>query len=321
MRKRWRWTIRWASVAIPLLVLPLIALQVDRASLLRMLTNLDYGWVAAGVAAGIAYQGFRTARFAPLLRVPVSIALFATLCLHGAMRKILPAWIGEGVGIWLFRSRHAVHPGAGSASLLLGRTLDLGLVFVVVLVLLAAGTHPAGLPGILIWGLFGVVAVAVVGLALIPVFDARFSPRWMGKTGWRGFLGRFLAEMAGSVSAARTCRIFLPTAISTLLMWLAMYFRHYAFVHALGFPLSPTDVAWMQLVVVPIQLLPIRGVADLGTHEAGWYAAASLVGLAAGDAALVALGTHMLAFLAAGTYFIAALGIIGFERWSRADDK
>lgn len=315
MSNHWHLAIRWVSVAIPLLVLPLIALQVDRASLFRMLNSLDYGWVAAGVAAGIVYQGFRTARFAPLLQLPVSRSLFGTLCLHGALRKILPAWIGEGAGVWLFRRRHAVHPGAGSASLLLGRTMDLGLVLVVVLALLVGGIHPAGLRGILIWGLIAIVAVAVVGLTLIPVLDARFSTRSLAGTGWRGLLRRFLAEMAESVSAARQRRILLPTAISTLFMWLAMYFRHYAFIRALGFSLPMTDVAWMQLVVVPIQLLPIRGFADLGTHEAGWYAAGSLVGLGASDAALVALGTHLLAFLGAATFLVAGLSVIAVEHW------
>lgn len=298
-------------------LLPIIASQVDADTVDRTLDRLSPTWAVAGILAGLLYQALRAFRFALLIRRRWTSGLVATICLQGTARKLLPAWLGEGAVVWLFHNRHGVHPGAGGASLLVARGMDLGIVGLALVALLASGAAPQALPtglGAAVLVLCALVLLALVGLT---VLDARLVRGH--DTGTRRMLRRLLSEAAMAARHARPARVFYPVASCTVLMWGAMYLQHYAFLNALGFSLDPAEVLWMQVLVVPVQLLPVRGFADLGTHEAAWFAAATIVGLTSSAAAVVAIGTHILAFAAAGGYLLFALALMAIE--ARSGDQ
>ncbi len=306
------------AFGLPVIVLPIVAWQLDAATVERTVERLSLAWACGGILAGLLYQTLRALRFALLIERRWTMGLIATICLQGTARKLLPAWLGEGAVVWLFHRRHDVTPGSGGTSLLVARAMDLAIVGVAVIVLVAAGAAPDSLPagvgaGVLL--LSGVVVLALVGLALL---DARLVHRT--SPGWRRSLRDLLRQAAAAVKHARTLHVLRPAAIATVMMWAAMYVQHYAFLSALGFSIDPVQVLWMQLLVVPVQLLPIRGFADLGTHEAAWFAAASIVGLASSAAAVVAIGTHLLAFVAAVIYLLFALALMAIERGCGRDN-
>jgi hypothetical protein len=309
--RKWGWV---TAIGLPLVILPLLLVQMEAQALVSTLDRLVYGWVMAGIGCGLIYQLCRGTRFGGLLGLPCSWSLFATMCIHSVARKLLPLSLGEAIGVWLFRRRHTVTAGAGGASIVLARILDLTIVMAVAAALIGAGETPARIPHWAGWALGG--ALVTIGAAIGALVRAE---HWLPAdplSGWSvvAVARRSWSEAAATVRHAMAHRILVPAIVASVLMWAAMYAQQYAFVHALRFDLSAIDVLWVQIVIVALRLLPVQGVADLGTHEAAWFAAASLAGLGASGAAALAIGTHMLVFLALTAYLVIGLVIVGCER-------
>jgi uncharacterized membrane protein YbhN (UPF0104 family) len=303
-----------AALVLPLLVLPWLLAQLDARALARTFDQLGYGWVLAGVGCGLVYQLFRALRFGRLMRVTGSRALVATLCLHGVVRNLLPAWLGEAAGVWLFRRRHGVGSGSGGASIVLARTIDLAIVMATGSALVLLGQLPDGVPDRAAWGLVGALLAAVTGLLLVVLAE-----RWLPAGGEQrasaiAAAQRLLAESSSTLRHAMAHRVLVPATAASALMWAAMYGQHYAFVRALPFDLSAIDVLWIQILIIPIRLLPLHGVADLGSHEAAWFAGATIAGLGASAAAALAVATHVLVFVALAGYAAVAGLIMYAER-------
>ncbi len=53
----------------------------------------------------------------------------------------------------------------------------------------------------------------------------------------------------------------------------------------------------VSIIMVPMTLLPFQGVANLGTHEAGWIIALSLFGQPQETALTIAVGSHLIMLL------------------------
>jgi len=267
-----------------------------------------------GCTASVAYQGVRALRFGYLLGIGWSLRLTATMCFHGVARKLLPVWIGEGMGVWLFQSRHGVQYGAGTGSLVLARSVDLTIATAAVLTSLAAGYVPAAVPDWLGWALVAIIAATACGVTALLMAGRIPRVRQHGRLRLLERSVEFLRQSARAVRFGLTHRVLLPTLAASALMWLAMYVQHYSFVWALGYRLDWAAVLWIQLLLMPIQLLPVRGFADAGTHEAAWIIGAVAVGVGSVEAVELAFGTHLLALLAGGVQLMTGALIGAVDR-------
>jgi len=301
-----------AAVTIALL-LPALA-YLDGPAFLERLQRIGWVWLAIGCGAGVAYQGVRALRFGYLLDIGWSLRLTATMCFHGVARKLLPVWIGEGFGVWLFQRRHGVQYGAGTGSLVLARSVDLTIATGVLLTLLVAGYVPAAAPEWLGWALVAIIAAMACGVTALLIAGRIPRVRQHGRLRLLERTVEFLHQSAHAVRFGLAHRVLLPTFAASTLMWLAMYVQHYSFVWALGYRLDWTDVLWIQLLLMPIQLLPVRGFADAGTHETAWIIGALAVGVGAGKAVELAIGTHLLVLLAGGVQLSTGVLIGAVER-------
>jgi len=305
------------SAAITFVLLLPALVYLDGPAFLERLRRIGWGWVAIGCAAGVAYQGVRALRFAYLLDLGWSLRLTATMCFHGVARKLLPVWIGEGLGVWLFQRRHAVRYGFGAGSLVLARAVDLAIVGLALLALLLGGAIPGGLPGWVRGALAGLLALSMGLVGAILIAGRLREPTAARRIPAVRALFGFVDQTARAVRFGLKRRVLGPTVMASAAMWAVMYGQHYSFVRALGYELAWSEVLWIQLLLVPIQVLPIRGFADLGTHETAWMLGAVAVGITGSKAAELALGTHLLAFIAAGGYFLIGCAIDTGIRLSR----
>ncbi len=67
-------------------------------------------------------------------------------------------------------------------------------------------------------------------------------------------------------------------------------------IKAVGLQLSPFDAWFLAAVQLPLQLLPIQGLANSGTHEAGWIMGLTLLGIPSDQTLAAAIATHVLLF-------------------------
>jgi uncharacterized membrane protein YbhN (UPF0104 family) len=89
----------------------------------------------------------------------------------------------------------------------------------------------------------------------------------------------------------------------TINVWFWTGCTSFCVIKAIGLQLSPFDAWFLAAVQLPLQLLPIQGVANSGTHEAGWVTGLTLLGVPSEHTLTAAIATHVLFFA-----YILALG-------------
>jgi len=68
----------------------------------------------------------------------------------------------------------------------------------------------------------------------------------------------------------------------------------YCVIRSLDIPLSFYDVWLLVAIQLPLQLLPVQGLANSGNHEAGWVVALGLFGISSTESLPLALASHVI---------------------------
>jgi uncharacterized membrane protein YbhN (UPF0104 family) len=97
--------------------------------------------------------------------------------------------------------------------------------------------------------------------------------------------------------------ISLAEGMITINVWFWTGCTSFCVIKAIGLQLSPFDAWFLAAVQLPLQLLPIQGVANSGTHEAGWVMGLTLLGIPSDHTLTSAIATHVLLLA-----YISALG-------------
>jgi Lysylphosphatidylglycerol synthase TM region len=277
LRSALRWTL---SLAVLLAVVVLAVRQAPR--LAETLAGIDATWAVLGLAAfwcGHLLRSVRLRRF-----VSGGMRLWPTAAsvnaVHAVAVYLLPLQSGElalpGVLGWAHGRRLAE-----SVDILLrSRLLDvsaLGCWISAATLLLPAGRISLGLR-------LGALGVGLA-LACAPWLVRRL-----------GALARVLPSALGRGlhAAAHASRASLDDFGLSLAIWALSGSCVWAAARAVGLELGFWDV-WLLLgLQLPLQFLPVQGVANTGSHELSWVAGLAVFGVPAADALRFALASHAL---------------------------
>ncbi|WP_459945518.1 lysylphosphatidylglycerol synthase domain-containing protein [Desulfocastanea catecholica] len=97
---------------------------------------------------------------------------------------------------------------------------------------------------------------------------------------------------------------FLETVIS-LIIWFWTGATLFCVVHALKISLSFVDIWFLVAVQLPLQLLPLQGIAGAGNHEASWVVALGILGYTASESLILAISSHVILIC-----YVATLGVV-----------
>lgn len=299
------------SALVTAATLYLVYVYVDFRELLRILTNVEPVWISVALLVfGLNYI-LRSARFSLMLRNSGNdfLPLLGATALYGMYNYLLPAKSGE-VTFPILARRYTGQPiAAGSASLVMARLYDfLSLSLYLPMILFGFwDTLPneVRLPIVLFCVLFYLTAAVVFGL---------LSPRLYRRlpTGIKEVLQKarhapgaaaFLNALVAIHSERRHRQLF----VLTLLIWLCIYTNFYAIVRALGYDASFFQLIVVSAILLPLTLIPVQGVANLGSHELAWVTAFTLYGYSRDDTLAIAVGSH--AILLA---LVLTLGFAGY---------
>lgn len=297
-----------ASAVLLALVLTVAELEPQR--LADTFAALD--WAGVALAFGIYALSFlgRGVRLALLLPGVSNIAHFTSISArHTLLAVVLPFRSGEAALPWLLHTEAGRPLPEGVSTLGVIRILDLMSVAVWLLVGLAfSGNQEVGdiAPRAL-----GVLAVLILGLAMLRPVAARLAS--LRETDGR--LRRFLGQSAAHLAAQGTGQLVLA-ALASLATWAATYgacfivLQAMASPAALGEPVAAISFAESLIGTTGLHLsgvLPISPIASVGTWEAGWTAGYAVIGLDLDLAATSALVSHVIIL-----GYIAALGGLGW---------
>lgn len=93
----------------------------------------------------------------------------------------------------------------------------------------------------------------------------------------------------------------------TIGIWLFVYTNFYFVVRSTGESPLYSQMIVISIIMLPLELIPIQGFANLGTHEIGWTAAFALFGYSTDLALNIAISSHVIMLS-----FALLIGLIGY---------
>lgn len=280
--------------------------RVDSAKLAQMLKGIPPTILVASLITYLGYQMLRAWRFR-IIFPGISgsfTSLTTTTLIQGAVGVILPLWLGELAIVALLRHRHAVRVGRGAAGMLLARGAD--FILNAALFLLAIALYRDLIPNEFIR--YGAWLLAFLLLPLGLVISLMAWRNRLAKN-VRGWASEHLALAATTITEMLRHHVFLPFLAATVLMWSAMFLFFHLVLLGLVVGTGPATTLFVYSMLVPISSIPLKGFADIGTHEAAWYLLLRMLGFGTDAAATAAFGSHAVFLLA--VLVTLAIGLVG----------
>jgi uncharacterized protein (TIRG00374 family) len=280
------------SFVIAALLFSFISKFLDYQRVGAILRQVSFKWLGMSFAAFLVYQWFRGLRFQLLVNLSGQNGkFFNTQCMHAFLNNTLPGGLDELSLVYLLKRFHEVTFHYGAASLLVARFIDLALFSSLFVILIVFSWQLLTKPLI-------IVMTGVIGMLIIAAITVRalfyYEKTQKLKDGILGKLHHHIASFSSAMRDVLSRGGYVKVILYSAAMWIAIFLHFLTAIWALGFQLSWFTVLLLYLMLLPIQLLPVKGVANFGTHELPWFVALQLLGLNASDAAVLGFGTHIL---------------------------
>jgi hypothetical protein len=250
---------------------------------LTLFQGLSHGWVALGVVLYLVNYIMRSLRI--LLLSDNELRLwpdgFYATCLHGFTTYMLPLRSGELALPVILHKITRMQLIEGSQILVRARLLDMmtiGFWVLTVLILFEIDIPPLI---ILTWYAVGIL------LLLAPPLVVRIGDRM------QKFRVTFLQKI-GRITGGRAFQ-WHELAIS-FSIWLTVAGSFFCVLKAIGLPLSFVQIWLLITIQLPLQLIPLQGIANTGNHEGAWVTGLVLLGVTPERALSVALVSHAIFF-------------------------
>ncbi|MBN1304715.1 MAG: flippase-like domain-containing protein [Anaerolineales bacterium] len=288
------------GILISIATIAYLVINLDWITILGLVTGLQWGWIIVAVVMYAFSLVFRAYRFKYIYySKPASIvALLPVVGLHNFFNYILPARSGEFSYILLAKQKLDIPYSEGTATLLAVRIYDFVMIAAILLCVL-----PFSWMNMPDWVF---IASLVFSVTVLLVFAGMlyFVRRWTVGPGYvdrnNALVSRFgsvIRQLSIGLKQIYAHRAHLNIGVFTLGIWLCLYTNFYFTILGLGYSINFFQVVMLSLVMVPLTLLPLQGVANLGTHELAWVSVLLLFGYPEETALAIAVGSHGFLFL------------------------
>jgi uncharacterized protein (TIRG00374 family) len=286
------------SVLFSLAVIAYIFFKLDWRAIQSSLVGLNFGWlILALLVYGLSYV-LRTIRFQILIPTK-SVSFFQLLAvtgLYGMYNYLLPGKSGELTYIVLANRQLKVPLVESTTSLLAARYLDFATIAIILPFVLIF--YLKSLPAWLIYSSLafcGAVFLASLGIYwYIKKTSSQRDNYLPSKTKWVARIQKILMDLRDGLVTIYHQRGYTRLLLLTLAIWLGIYTNFYLIVMSLGYQFNYFQIVVINIIMIPLTLLPFQGFANLGTHEIGWVAALSIFGYPAEIALNIAFSSHVI---------------------------
>ncbi len=278
-------TKKTVSIILSLLIfLLIIGVGVKyRTELFKTLQSVNLIWVFSGLFCYLVNYLARAKRIQTysdntLQLFPDTLRITT---LHGFASYFLPMRSGDLSLPALLKFYHDLPLAQGSRILLRARFMD---VLSLGILLSAAAIFSA--PQLkLEWRLlFLGTGVSFIGFPYLFILLTRWKKEWFVK------LSRKIRPDNGKQLSYPKGKELLYS----LVIWFWTGCTTFCVIRSLDIPLTFLDVWFFAAIQLPLQLLPIQGLANSGNHEAGWLTALKLLEIAPPNAMAVTLASHLI---------------------------
>lgn len=269
---------------------------------------MDPFWAILGSTGYFLAILFRALRYKWLIHsrdIPLS-ELFRISVFYHLSLMVLPSKLGELSYPYLLNKISGMSITEGMASLIASRVYDF---FIFLMIFLFASI---GFQSFFKIHLFFIILLSAfsIGLTLLVFFYMsnllRFLSNLMGRISQRfgiknskpfQWIQRKIHEIAEDFYAIKARRTYFPVTLTSLASWITIYWMFYAFLRGFGIEISFLKVVFGSTIAVLANALPISGIGNWGTLEAGWAAGFLMVGLSKEKAIATGFGVHIVIFV------------------------
>ena len=288
------------GIGLSLLVIIYVAEHLDWASAKSRLLGADLLWLGAGLGVFAVNYIMRTLRFRALLSTP-QIDLrraLGVMMLYGMFNYLLPAKSGEVSYVWLSHRYLNTRLSEGTATLIATRFFDFGVIAVVLPVVLATFFEQLASWVLVSASTYCVLVVAAAVVLVRYLRSHSFpAPPPVSSTSVCDRLCRVCRQVMLALRNIDQRGNYLRLWLLSGGIWLCVYTNFYCIVTSLGFDPTFLQMIVVSIILVPLTLLPVQGIANIGAHEAGFVTALSLFGYPIGAAVGIAVTSHVVLFL------------------------
>jgi uncharacterized protein (TIRG00374 family) len=296
------------SIFITVGIIIVLLLQISLKDLYALFKTADPIWLALGSGAYLLATLFRALRFRVLIyskSVPLSDLFRITTFYHMSL-MLLPSKLGEFSFPYFLNKISGTNVTEGLASLVVSRVYDF---FIVLMVLLAVSFGFQGLFKVnlllvifLIAFLIGFIVFGLFYMSHLLKYFSNALGRISDRTGSRNakfipWVQKKMGEVAEDFCAIETRKTYFPVSVTSLASWVMIFLTLYAYMKSFGTDIPLTKMLFGSTIGVIANALPISGIGNWGTLEAGWAAGFLMVGLSKEKAIATGFGVHIIIFI------------------------
>jgi uncharacterized protein (TIRG00374 family) len=303
------------SILITVVIIVILLTQISLKDLSTLLKNIDPVWAILGTVGYLIAILVRAFRFKWLIHsreIPL-LELFKISVLYHLALMVLPSKLGELSYPYLLNKSSRMSITEGMASLIASRVYDF---FTFIIIFLFASM---GFQSFFKINLFFIVLLSalLIGLILLLFFYMsdllKYFSRAVGRiSSWIGFknnsslqwIQRRIHETAEDFYAIKARKTYFPVAVASLVSWIMIFWMFYAFLRGFGIEVSFLKGIFGSAIGVIANALPISGIGNWGTLEAGWAAGFLIIGLSKEKAIASGFGVHILIFVICAVFGI-----------------
>jgi uncharacterized protein (TIRG00374 family) len=304
-----------ASLILTAVVIVVVGMSLDWAHAARTLHRIEFGWLGLALVVFALNYWLRTIRFRLLLdrTSEGSRDLMAVTMLHGLFNYLLPAKSGE-LSYLVLTKRHLDVPlPESTATLITARFFDFGVIALLLPLALHQFYHD--MPR---WLILSSTAycIGVLGAAVLLVAYLRTAESRASRPG-RDLITRIRNGVDRIVDSLRIIdqrRQYLRLWLVTSAIWGCVLLNYYFITTSLGLDPTFSQMVVISLIIIPLTLIPVQGIANVGTHEAAWVAAFTMFGYSLESALTIAVTSHVVMFA-----MFVLLGTAGYALMGTAE--
>ena len=268
------------SILITVGIIVFLFTQISIKDLYTLLKSIDPFWAILGSTGYFLAILLRALRYKWLIHsrdIPLS-ELFRISVFYHLSLMVLPSKLGELSYPYLLNKISGMSITEGMASLIASRVYDF---FIFLMIFLFASI---GFQSFFKIHLFFIILLSAfsIGLTLLVFFYMsnllRFLSNLMGRISQRigtksskpfQWIQRKIHEIAEDFYAIKARRTYFPVTLTSLVSWITIFWMFYAFLRGFGIEISFLKVVFGSTIAVLANALPISGIGNWGTLEAG----------------------------------------------------
>ena len=323
MKRKNKALIMAATVTIVLLYLLLS--HIEPYDIVTTLEGIDLVYLVAGFIIYIFCNVFRALRFHILLDKEIKIAdLFDIVCIYNMVNNLAPLRAGELSYIYMLKKLHNKNAVIGVSTLIVSRLFDfvaIGSLFMVSAWMVSDRMEGFKSATILV-SLFMIFCFLLLltlfhgGEMFLDLLTRALIRMGFGKNKSAAYFTLKLRETVRAMEKMRNTRITILAIVSSFLIWITNFSVVYLVIKGMHFDIPMQIIVVGSTFTVLSTLLPVYGIAGLGTSQGLWTLVFLPLGIPLNQAIISAFGYYIVQM----TYYLI-LGVYGMVRIKLTNQK